>query len=323
MQTKSFWLKNLIAFFLAGAILLSFSACSAEKIDVKILDSYVTTELSASAGCTVEQALKKAEIILNTGDRVTPELNEKLSDGDTIVVERLVNVSVSYDGKKAAQLQLVGGTVKDAVESAGIKITDKTATNYDFDRYLSDGLQINVSVMSTVTLTADGKTKKYNTASKTLGEFFVENNISVSKHDRVSADLNEKIVDGMSVSIKRVVQKEETVTEKIEFKTVKKSSASLSTGKTKITQKGVNGEKTVTYKITYVDGEEESRDIIDEKIIKQPTDQIVLVGNKKKKSAEKSGKKIVSREYYDDCDGSGHGVCIITYDDGTTSQIEY
>ena len=32
---------------------------------------------------------------------------------------------------------------------------------------------------------------------------------------------------------------------------------------------------------------------------------------------------VVSEEYYDDCDGSGHGVKIITYSDGTQEEIPY
>lgn len=32
---------------------------------------------------------------------------------------------------------------------------------------------------------------------------------------------------------------------------------------------------------------------------------------------------VVSQEYFDDCDGSGHGYYIITYSDGSTKTVEY
>ncbi len=40
-------------------------------------------------------------------------------------------------------------------------------------------------------------------------------------------------------------------------------------------------------------------------------------------SGKKGKKKIVSREDYPDCDGSGHGYAEITYSDGSTDIIEY
>lgn len=35
------------------------------------------------------------------------------------------------------------------------------------------------------------------------------------------------------------------------------------------------------------------------------------------------GKTVTGTERFDDCDGSGHGVAEITFDDGTTEEVEY
>ena len=35
------------------------------------------------------------------------------------------------------------------------------------------------------------------------------------------------------------------------------------------------------------------------------------------------GKTVVSVKYYEDCDGSGHGVKVITYSDGTQKEVPY
>jgi len=35
------------------------------------------------------------------------------------------------------------------------------------------------------------------------------------------------------------------------------------------------------------------------------------------------GKTVVSVEYYDDCDGSGHGIKVITYSDGSMEEVPY
>ena len=40
-------------------------------------------------------------------------------------------------------------------------------------------------------------------------------------------------------------------------------------------------------------------------------------------SGSSSGRTVVSVVYYDDCDGSGHGVKVITYSDGTQEEVPY
>lgn len=40
-------------------------------------------------------------------------------------------------------------------------------------------------------------------------------------------------------------------------------------------------------------------------------------------SGTTDGRVVVSVEYYDDCDGSGHGVMVITYSDGTQEEVPY
>lgn len=322
MQTKRFKIKNLIALLLIAVLATSISGCSGTTIKVSICDAYVTTELEAKAPFTVESALKQAEITIADGDRITPDLSASLSDGDKILIERRYSVSVLHNGKKAKQIDMVGGTIADAITAAGIEITDKSAANYDKDRLLSNGLEINVVELSKVFVTADGCTTDYNTSAKTVGEFLKEHEITLSENDRISKDVTAKITDNMKIKIERVTTKQETITQPIKFKTIKKQTSSLAAGKTKITQKGKNGEKEITYSITYVDGKEESREVINEKVITKPTNQLVSVGKTENKK-QNNGKKVISRQYYDDCDGSGHGVCIVTYSDGTTEQIEY
>lgn len=79
--------------------------------------------------------------------------------------------------------------------------------------------------------------------------------------------------------------KEETVTETIPFKTVKKDAPDLYVGTESVFQEGENGEKSVTYTITYKDGQEESRTVKSETVIKEAINKIIRVGTKEKKPA--------------------------------------
>ena len=179
-----------------------------------------------------------------------------------------------------------------------------------------------------VSLRADGKTKKTVTQAKTVKELLNENNIALSKKDRIRPALNKPLKEGTKVVVERVETRKEKKTEEIAFSVEAQKSSSMYVGSSKVTREGVNGSKEVTYQITYVDGKEESRKKVKEKVIKEPVSKIVTEGTKEKpqQSSQKSsasGKHIVSKRKVPDCDGSGHGYWEIKYSDGTVVTKNY
>ena len=71
-----------------------------------------------------------------------------------------------------------------------------------------------------------------------------------------------------------------------------------------------------TYEITYVDGKEDHRKAVSEKMLKEPVSQVVTKGTKQRR-------RIVSKQKVEDCDGSGHGYYIITWSDGKVEYQDY
>lgn len=88
---------------------------------------------------------------------------------------------------------------------------------------------------------------------------------------------NESTNNNVDTSV--TTEKNVTVTEKISFKTEEIKEKNMERGKTQIVQNGVEGQKTITYKVTYnYKGQEISRKKISESVTKQPTNKIVKVG---------------------------------------------
>ncbi len=87
----------------------------------------------------------------------------------------------------------------------------------------------------------------------------------------------------------RISTKEETVTETIAFKVIKKSDDTLPLGEEKIEQEGVNGSAEVKYKVTYKGTTETAREEIpNSRTIKTPAvDKIIRVGTKLAEAEEK------------------------------------
>jgi resuscitation-promoting factor RpfB len=72
--------------------------------------------------------------------------------------------------------------------------------------------------------------------------------------------------------------KTETETKSVPFQTTTQNDSGLASGTTKIVTQGVNGVETITYKVTYTNGIETSRDKISDEITTKPVDQVTAIG---------------------------------------------
>ena len=108
-----------------------------------------------------------------------------------------------------------------------------------------------------------------------------EHNIAITTENGEEVGYFDVVIEdsgNLKEEVKPIV-KEVTETEIIKFTTETKTNKSLVKGTQKIVQEGVNGEKTVTYEVTYdADGKEISRKKVSEKITKAVVNKIVETG---------------------------------------------
>ena len=319
-------IKSLTAAAVIAVMLLVIAACGKKEVKVKITDAGVTTEVVTMTGQKIKDVLAQAEINMGEKDESEPALNTKLTeDINEIIVKRYAKVTI-IRGDSKEEVELVGGDVKTAIEKSGLKVADGEIADADLDALLKDGMTVTIAKAVNVSVIADGKTSKVEVAKGAKVQDALDKaGITVGDDDLCTEKLDAEVSDGMEITIKRVVYKEETVKEVIEFETEKKTDKSLDKGKSKVAQEGENGEKEVTYKIKLVDGEEIDREVVSEKITKEAVNQIVYYGSKQAASSSSSssssqksgGKTIVSKTPVYDCDGSGHGYYEIVYSDGS------
>lgn len=331
MEKKRSYGKYLLISLMACLFMFLMTGCG-EECTVTIKDMQETTEMTANTRQSVKAVLEDAEITLGEKDETEPGLDEKVSDGLEIVIKRYAAVTVvGVDGTEY-QVECVGGTVADAIAEAGITLEEGQVVDADQEAFLTDGMTLTVVQQASVILQADGEENAVYTGAETVQEFLEEQGITLGENDRISPELTDAIEDGMKIKVQRVEIKEETVTEEIPFDTETQNSSSLAAGKTQVKQSGAKGSKEVTYQVTYVDGKEESREAISEEVTKDPVNEIIVKGTKQQSSSSGGGsrgnssgggKTVVSTEYYDDCDGSGHGIKVIYYSDGSVQEVPY
>ncbi len=126
------------------------------------------------------------------------------------------------------------------------------------------------------------------------------------KKSGLAADLDAKVVPARAEKVKAdmvitiSVRTSKTQTEKavIPYETITRKTNDLYEGEKQVTQKGVNGEKTVTYELIYEDGKQIDKTLSATTITKQPRNEIVSVGTKKKEVVSAAGtlafKKVIN-----------------------------
>lgn len=272
------------------------------------------TGLVAYQGDTVEQALLDNSIVLKEEDEVTPSRDTVIDSDTQVEISRSCQVVVMADGKSKT-VTCVGGTVEDALKQAGVTVGEEDSLNYDKDKPLFDKMHIRVTRVMKIQVTADGETKEYETSAQTVEAALKKCGVELGEEDRVEPALTEKVKDGMEITVQRVEVKEEVKTEEVPYETRYKDTDSLYEGETQVETAGVAGEKEVTYKVTYVDGKEESREQASEEVTKEPVTEVVLRGTAVK--AEDSTPSV------DVSGGNGTGTSAGTFVDMYGNTVSY
>ena len=137
-----------------------------------------------------------------------------------------------------------------------------------------------------VILIADGERRVLETEAATVGELLDEAGLTLEALDRVEPPETAQIEDGMTITVTRVLQQTETVTETIPFGRQTVRDASLPQGEQRLLQSGTPGLREKVYRITLEDGVEVERTLVQERVGREPQDEIILVGTQPPLSTE-------------------------------------
>lgn len=171
-------------------------------------------------------------------------------------------------------------TVGEFVEQGKIKLNQDDKIYPPRNVELSGGMRIMVQKSIPVKIEVDDKQIKKNVFGKTVKEAIEESRVKLNPSDKVEPELNSLVYNDLKIVITRIEHKEVTETEEIDFKTVEKKDKNLKWRTKKIKRKGEKGKREIKYLVTYKNGEEVKRQKTASRIIKEPVDEIVVVGTK-------------------------------------------
>lgn len=129
-----------------------------------------------------------------------------------------------------------------------------------------------------VTVVVDGKEIMHKTNKDTIGDLLEELDITYGENDKLSKGASESISDKDNIIITRVTFKEEVVQDDINFEEKKVKDYKIPLGENRILSEGEVGKKNITYKVTYENGVEVKREVVNEEVISAASDKVVAEG---------------------------------------------
>lgn len=266
------------------AALLSNSIVTADDKNLVKVHVDGGTRLISTKSTTVKSILDKLEVKLEEQDLVEPAI-------ETDINESVFNINVY----RSRPVMVIDGGTEQVVYSAstsGVKIAENAGlTVYPQDKFelarVTDflkegfvGMRLEITRSTPYTLDLYGEKNEERTHASNVAEALKQKSIELAESDEVEPSLDSSVKEGMTIYIKSVST--ETVTEEVDIDFTEKriNDSSKDASFKEIETPGVKGLATVTYKITFENDKEVSREELSEVVKKEPVEQVVRVGTK-------------------------------------------
>lgn len=189
-----------------------------------------------------------------------------------------------HDKEQSLTIKTDALTVQEVLERAGLTLDPADRVEPAKSEIINaDNYHINVYRARPVIIT-DGRAKKYLMSAsydaKTIAE---EAGLPVYDGDEISLTENTNFLETGIAPTYRIVRnggRTITVETSIPFTEETVSDATIDVGQTKLTQVGEDGKKVAKYRVNFIDGVEQSRELISEEVVKQPVNRVTSVGTK-------------------------------------------
>ncbi len=266
-----------------ASLLTTVSGANTIKVILNGIEYEVTTHRTTTSDILIQSGLEF--------DKNSNIDDSELESRGVININTICNVTV-VDGKKEYKIKAFG-TVEDAIAQAGLEMSPyDTVSGCELTDYVSENLVITINRAFSVLISVDGDIATVHMTKGTVADALDAAVITADDDDIISRPLDEVLTGNCSLKITRVEYVERKDTQVIKFTEKTEKTSTLNKGQSKIKQKGVNGEKVLTYEDKYIDGELAESTLVETVVTKEPVEQIKLVGTKNAASAAVSSQGV-------------------------------
>jgi uncharacterized protein YabE (DUF348 family) len=227
---------------------------------------------------SVSGVLASKDVTLRPDDKLNVAKTGGVADGDTIKVDFAKPVTLAVDGVARE------GTVHEDKVS---DVLDRYQVEPDKDAYVSvsrsariprQGLEIVVSNPKTITVKADGDTKKFTSTAPRVEDALKEADVQLDRDDEVSRGRGALVSEGDTLDVTRIEMLDKTETVDVKPPVEYKDDADMEKGTTKVLEPGKAGKAREDVLITMADGKVRHRLVLTSKELEKPVKKVVARG---------------------------------------------
>ncbi len=279
-----------IVILCAGTAFAATSETSTYKVEIYEGSQVTTVETTERVA---EKVVAEAGIQLSQDDKLILDGFKPGEDSRIVIYRASLVTFVHTNGKTLSTI--FAGTVAELIESQGVTLTDGVFSSVNVNAVVTNNLLVEIINAYDILINVDGEQKSVKTTAKTVGQLLKEEGVVLYEDDEVFPTVETALSNNLTVDVLRVEYVTREESESVPFTSEKVNSSALQKGTEKVTQNGVNGVKTVTYKDKIVNGVVESAEIVGEVITKQPIKEIVKVGTLVKETSTKLGNNKIEK----------------------------
>ncbi len=279
----------LIAGLAAGALVVAGGAATAYESARKsvTLDIDGETRTVQTFSGSVAGLLDAQGVEVGERDAVTPSADAALRDGAQVVVRSGHELTVDVDGEQD-DVWVTALDAEEALRGLDARGSDVSLVASRSGDRASLPLQLDAD--QPVAVVADGTTTVVDDGSVGLEAILQGLGLTVDADDHVFVERQTAKTEG-DPAVRIVIERVETkkVTKKVavdhKSRTEKDADRYADLG-SKVTQEGKDGERTLTYRVTTVDGDVVAKKKLSDKVTTKPVTEVVVEGTKERPEPE-------------------------------------
>lgn len=185
---------------------------------------------------------------------------------------------VVNDGGKVFSAKTKASTVGGFFENNGIQLGTSDVLEVSLSTPVEEGMEIVIRRAVPVTIHNGNSSQEVMMLTGTVEDALAKSGVVYDPEDEIYPDPSTNITKDMVINIVQVDVVTVTQQETLHYKEITRNDSSLAKGKKILHQKGETGLQEHEIRIVYKNDHEVSREVVKTTVIKEPKDEIVLIG---------------------------------------------
>jgi uncharacterized protein YabE (DUF348 family) len=194
-----------------------------------------------------------------------------------LIVKRAVAMELSLDGRPYS-LHTTAPSVGEALREAGIVLHEADRVRPSLSASTQPGLAVVVKTATPLTILVDGRRLRARTHSANVADALAEANVALNGQDYTRPSLDSGLLAGMEIKVVRVRETFSIEQEPVPFEVLWMPDPELEIDHQALRQAGENGVLQKRIRVHYEDGQETSRRLEDQGIVRPPQNKIISYG---------------------------------------------